>query len=97
MTDKGAQSNKEEYIDMMVKYLPVLRASIRITQKELAQKIGITRQSMMNIENRRRPLQWSTYLALVLVFQQAEESRKLLESLRLFDGKIINSVSQEGL
>ena len=97
MTDKGAQSNKEEYIDMMVKNLPVLRASIRITQKELAQKIGITRQSMMNIENRRRPLQWSTYLALVLVFQQAEESRKLLESLRLFDGKIINSVSQEGL
>ena len=97
MTDKDAQSYKEEYIDRMVKNLPVLRASIRITQKELAQKIGITRQSMMNIENRRRPLQWSTYLALVLVFQQAEESRKLLESLRLFDGKIINSVSQEGL
>ena len=86
MTDKDAQSYKEEYIDRMVKNRPVLRASIRITQKELAQKIGITRQSMMNIETRRRPLQWSTYLALVLVFQQAEESRKLLESLRLFDG-----------
>lgn len=97
MTDKDAQSYKEEYIDRMVKNLPVLRASIRITQKELAQKIGITRQSMMNIETRRRPLQWSTYLALVLVFQQAEESRKLFESLRLFDGEIINPVSEEEL
>lgn len=97
MPNTDEQNNQEEYIDRMVKNLPVLRASIRITQKELAQKIGITRQSMMNIETRRRPLQWSTYLALVLVFQQADDSKKLLESLRLFDGKIINPVSQEGL
>lgn len=97
MPKSNEQNCQDEYIDRMVKNLPVLRASMRITQKELAQKIGITRQSMMNIETRRRPLQWSTYLALVLVFQQSEDSRKLLESLKLFDSKIINSTSQEGL
>jgi len=76
---------QQDYIDRMVKSLPVLRASIRITQKELAQRIGITRQSMMAIETRKRPLQWATYLALVLVFQQSKDSMQLLSSLSLFD------------
>jgi len=52
---------------------------------------------MMTIETRRRPLQWSRYLALVQVFQQPEDSRRLLESLKMFDDKIINPSSQKGL
>jgi len=57
---------------------------MRITQRELAKKIGFTRQSMMAIETRKRPLQWSTYLALVLVFQQSEDSKILLDSLAVY-------------
>lgn len=88
--EKNALTKKqEEYLERMVKHLPVLRASIRATQKELAKKIGVTRQSMMNIETRRRPIQWSTYLALVLVFQQFEDSRVLLKSLDLFDEEML--------
>lgn len=88
--EKDALTKKqEEYLEKMVKQLPVLRASIRVTQKELAKKIGVTRQSMMNIETHRRPIQWSTYLALVLVFQQFEDSRVLLRSLELFDENML--------
>ena len=86
MSDEGQAKTQEDFIEKMVKNLPVLRASIRISRRELANKIGITRQSMMSIETRKRPLQWSTYLALVLVFQQSEESREVLERLDLFDG-----------
>jgi DNA-binding XRE family transcriptional regulator len=80
---------QEEYLERMVKYLPVLRAALKITQKDLARKIGVTRQSMMNIETKRSPLQWPTYLALVFVFQQNEDTKKLLYSLELFDDKMI--------
>ena len=83
---------QEAYIEKMVKNLPVLRAAIRITQKELAKKIGITRQSMMAIETGRRPLQWSNYLALVLVFYHYEDSKILMESLSLFDAEIIQNI-----
>lgn len=80
---------QEEYLEKMVKHLPVLRTSIKITQRELAKKIGITRQSMMNIETRRSPLQWATYLALVFVFQNYEDSNILLDSLGLFDDQFL--------
>lgn len=87
MDKKDSISNiQEEYIEKMVRHLPVLRASMRITQRDLAQKIGITRQSMMAIETRKRPLQWSIYLALVLVFQNSEDAKVLLDSLDIFDG-----------
>ena len=82
--------DQKEYLVKMAKNLPVLRAAIRITQRELAAKIGITRQSMMAIETGRRPLQWSTYLALVLVFHHFEDSKNLMESLKLFDAGFIN-------
>ena len=83
---------QEQYIERMAKHLPVLRASIRITQKELAQKIGVTRQSMMLIETKRRPLQWSTYLALVFVFQQFDDSNKLLNSLEVYDDDMLKQL-----
>ena len=82
--------DQETYIEKMAKYLPVLRASIRITQKELATKIGVTRQSLMLIETKRRPLQWSTYLALVCVFQQCDDSKRLLNSLEIYSNDILN-------
>jgi len=82
-------STQKEYMERLIKNLPVLRASVRITQRELAEKIGITRQSMMAIETRKRPLQWSTYLALVLVFQQTEDSALLLDNLKLFSDEFI--------
>lgn len=84
MFDENQPKMHDQFIEKMVKNLPVLRASIRISQRELANKIGITRQSMMAIETRKRTLQWSTYLALVLIFQQNEESNVLLENLDIF-------------
>ena len=77
---------QEMYLEKMVKHLPVLRAAVRITQQELANKIGITRQSMMAIETSKRQLLWSNYLALVLVFHQYEDSGIVLTDLQyVFD------------
>ena len=89
MEKEPLTQKQEEFIEKMAKHLPVLRASIRITQKDLARKIGVTRQSMMLIETKRRPVQWSTYLALVFVFQQYDDSKKLLDSLEIFDYNMI--------
>jgi DNA-binding XRE family transcriptional regulator len=76
-------------IEKMVKNLPVLQASIRLSQRQFSGKIGITRQSMVSIEIRKRHLPWSLYLALVLVFYQFEDSKKLMGNYKLFDEDII--------
>ena len=83
---------QEAFIEKMVKNLPVLRASVRLSQRQLAEKIGITRQSMVSIETHKRPLSWSLYLALVLVFYHFEDSKKLMENYELFDEEVIRNV-----
>jgi len=84
--DRNKHSEERgQYIEKMVKHLPVLRATLRLKQWELADKVGVTRQTIVNIENQKRALPWSLYLTLVLVFQQYEDSRLLLERLELFD------------
>ena len=45
----------------------------------------MSRQSIVAIENRKRLLPWSLYLAMVLVFMQNENSKKLMESFKLYD------------
>lgn len=71
----------------MVKNMPVLRAAVGFTQVELGEKLGVSRQTIVAIENAKRPLPWSLYLARVLVFQQYDESNELLDKLELFLSK----------
>jgi len=91
--------NKEErkvfqnqYMDKLVNYLPTLRSASKLTQNQLAKKLGVARSTMVVIESRGRQLQWHMYLAMVLVFMQNEDSRKLLESFELFDKEFLQRI-----
>ena len=83
---------QSEYADKMVGYLPVLRAAANITQNQLAKRLAVTRPTIMSIETRKRPLQFHLYLAMVLVFMQNEDSKKLLDSFELFDGNLLENI-----
>ena len=80
---------QDEFIDIMIKNLPVLRASANMTQAQLAEKTGVSRQTIVSIENRKRPLPWTLYLAIVCVFEQYEGSKTLLIKLNLFSSEFI--------
>jgi DNA-binding XRE family transcriptional regulator len=79
---------QEKYVELMVKHLPVLRTAINMTQAQLAEKVGVSRQTIVAIETRKRPLPLTLYLALVFVFQCFNDSQELLERLELFDRNI---------
>ena len=83
---------QKQYTEKMVDYLPVLRASAQITQNQLAKKLGVTRSTAVAIESRKRPLQWYMYLAMITVFMQNEDSKKLLESFRLYDAELLQRI-----
>ena len=80
---------QDEYTERMVKNLPILRAAIGFTQAQLGKKLGMSRQTIVAIEDEKRPFPWSLYLAMVLVFMQNEDSKKLLESFQLYDPKFL--------
>lgn len=80
---------QDELLNLMVKNLPVLRAAVDLTQEQLGAKLGVSRQTIVAIENGKSPLTWSLYLAMVCVFGLYEESEKLMEMLSLFDAEFV--------
>ena len=89
MEERRLQELQTHYAEQMVTYLPAIRHTLNITQKQLAEKVGLTRQTIISFENRQRPLPWHTYLALVLFFQQYEISKNFMDKLGLFDSELL--------
>lgn len=83
---------QDEYLARMIKNLPVLRAAVDLTQEQLGAKLGVSRQTIVAIENGKSPLTWSLYLAMVCVFGLYEESNTLLIKMELFDSEFCKAL-----
>lgn len=68
---------KDEAIAMLREELPTLRAKAKISQEELAQKIGISRQTYNSIETGKRDMTWTTFMALIAFFQNCESTKNM--------------------
>lgn len=75
---------KKTSIDILLDNLAPLRARIGITQEEIANIIGISRQTYYALENRTREMSWTTYLALVFFFDSVEQTSEMLKELRIY-------------
>lgn len=72
---------KNTIIELLRNELPVLRAKARVSQGELAEKIGISRQTYSSIETGKREMSWTTFLALIAYFQNNENTRKMVSEI----------------
>ena len=79
MTDES----KKKLITNMTENLQMLRVRLGLTQGEIAEKLGISRHTVMNIESKKRDMTWNNYLALLLLFTKNEETNKLLSVLEI--------------
>ena len=84
MVPKIENEQKKMLITNLTQNLPVLRAKLGITQLELAEKIGITRQTLTAIESGKREMTWVTFVALTLLFMQNEETKVLLPVVNVY-------------
>lgn len=60
--------NQEELMNSFVDKLPNIRKRLGITQTELGEKVGLSRQTISSIERKIVPLTWNNYLALLMFF-----------------------------
>lgn len=76
--------NKDELTTKMSENLRVLRNKLRLKQSDLAKKVGISRQTLLEIENGKRTMQWSIFLALLSVFREDNGTSDLLEHFGIY-------------
>lgn len=73
-------TNEEKSILMsqMAQNLPILRAKLSLTQVDLGERIGVSRHTLMAIENKQRQMSWPTFLSLMLFFSKNSGTNQLL-------------------
>lgn len=82
------QINKEELIDKFIYELPILRARIDMTQDEISEIAGLSRQTYSALETRKRNMTWSNFMALLFFFYFNPATREAVESSGLFPEKL---------
>lgn len=85
------ETEREQLIGCLVDELPVLRTKLGVSQTEIANMIGVSRQTYSSIETRKRKMTWSIYLSLILVFDCNSKTHDYIRGRGLFPKEIIIS------
>ena len=56
---------REVLINILTSELPVLRAKMGISQEDISQRVGISRQTYSLIESKKQKMTWVTFMALL--------------------------------
>ena len=81
MSSEDCFDIRSKVIALLRNELPVLRAKARVSQEDIANKIGISRQTYSSIETGKREMSWTTFLALIAFFQNTESTKQMLNSI----------------
>ena len=84
---------RKDLIQKLTHELPVLRARLGASQADIAERIGISRQTYNSIETKKREMNWTIFVALIAVFQNNQETRRMLNSIEGFEREIGNVMS----
>ncbi len=83
------RSYKLTCIELLTENLAPLRAKANITQAELANLIGISRQTYYAIETGQREMSGNTYLSLLLFFDTNNATRMMLRDLNAYPKELM--------
>ena len=79
-----SKEDKQNLILRLTAELPGLRAAVKATQEEIANAIGVSRQTYHAIESNKRQMTWNTYLSLILFFDYNPYSHHRIRQLGAF-------------
>lgn len=84
-------SDEEKYalIDKLTPELSLLRAKAEISQEEIANIIGTSRQTYGSIERKARRMSWNTYLSLVWFFDCNRKTHNMIRGMDAFPHELV--------
>jgi len=72
----------------MASNLSTLREKARLKQDELADRLGLSRQTISAIENEKREMQWSTFSVLIMFFASDNEIKQIMAAMGIMNEKV---------
>lgn len=82
-------------IELLIDNLAAIRARLNITQEELANVIGVSRQTFYSIETGKREMSWPIYLAIIFFFDSIPDTSEMMKELRIYPIDLIMRFNDE--
>lgn len=79
------EERRSYYISLMAQNLPTLRSKLNVTQAELADRVGVTRHTLLAAERNKRSMTWMMFVALLTVFLRNTGTKALMKTLGIYD------------
>ena len=83
-----SNEEKERLVKKLTDELPALRGAVKASQDEIANAIGVSRQTYCAIETKKRKMSWNNYMALILFFDYNPNSHYTIRQLDAFPYKL---------
>ena len=83
---------KTAYIDKLAENLSMLRAKAGVTQGDVADRIGIARQTYSAIECGRNRMSWNTFMSLILFFKENAQTKEVIKILGIYTDELENYI-----
>lgn len=83
------EKEKDRFITALMPELATLRAKAGVSQEELANFVGISRQSYGAFERCSKKMSWSTYLSLILFYDYNTKTHSTIRNIAAFPHELI--------
>ncbi len=84
-----SENEKVIFIEALTKELSSLRAKAGLSQEEVANLIGVSRQTYGAMERRKRKMSWNTYLSLILFYDYNKRTHEMIRNIDAFPHELI--------
>jgi len=83
-----SSEQRQQLMQTLARNLSVFRAKLNASQDDLAERLGVTRQTVSAIESGQRDMTWTVFLALILIFFRNQETKRLLVALEIYTPRL---------
>ena len=81
--------DKKLYAERMAENLPMLRSKLGLSQTELGQLIGVSRQTISAFESKTRVMPWQNFTSLLFIFHENTGTKNLLPILGIYTPELM--------
>ncbi|MBQ3427781.1 MAG: helix-turn-helix transcriptional regulator [Clostridia bacterium] len=81
-------SFRQEYITKLTDNLAMLMAKAKVSQADVADIIGIARQTYSNLETGKKSMTWNMFLSLILFFKENDETANVIRLLDIYTDEL---------
>ena len=80
--------DKDGLVEKFVYQLPILRAVLDMSQDDVGEIVGLSRQTYSSIETGKRKMTWSNFMALLFFFYFNPSTKETIENAGVFPDEL---------